>query len=286
MKQPYKQKLPVMVDLQDNVYKANGNAQPYGKIPSSADKVTSTYPEKAENRPDVNKRYQQPQTQQSPVQGTGGSTNDPYVAQANALYQQLMNRGAFRYDLQGDMLYRQYADQYQQLGLQAMKDTMGYASGQTGGYNSSWGQTLGQQAYQGYLGQLNSMIPDFYNRAYQAYLNEGDRLMEQYQLALQHPGYIAAMRGGGGGGGSQDQTQKDAANTLSEEAIRAYIANLDGGRITNGITGGSNLSGEALANKLDAKTLAEQVGGQQPDFNYFDDWYKYIVNQERQKRMK
>lgn len=292
MKQPYKQKLPVMVDLQDNVYNANGNAQPYGKIPSGADKVTSTYPEKAENRPDVNKRYQQPQTQQSPAQGTGGSTNDPYVAQANALYQQLMNRGAFRYDLQGDMLYRQYADQYQQLGRQAMQDTMGYASGQTNGYNSSWGQTLGQQAYQGYLGQLNSMIPDFYDRAYQAYLNEGDRLMEQYQLALQHPGYIAAMQGSSGGSGSAsiDPTQQDAAKALSEEAIRAYIDALSGGKISERIRAasgdGTTLTGEALAKKIAMNELNAQSSTSQPDFNYFDDWYKYIVNQELKKQMK
>lgn len=112
-----------------------------------------------------------------------GVTQDPYAAQANALYQQLLNRGPFRYDLQGDMLYRQYADQYSQLGQQAMRDTMGTAAGLTGGYGNSYAQMVGNQAYQGYLGQLNAMVPEFYDRAYQVWQDEGADLLNRYELA-------------------------------------------------------------------------------------------------------
>ena len=297
MKQPYKQRPPVMVDLQDNVYNAGGRIPVRGQVVNGQGNITEY--KAPTTKPAIKQQIKQ--EQQARPQGMGGSTNDPYVAQANALYQQLMSRGPFRYDMQGDMLYRQYADQYQQLGRQAMQDTMGYASGQTGGYNSSWGQTLGQQAYQGYLGQLNSMIPDFYDRAYQAYLNEGDRLMEQYQLALQHPGYIADMQGSSGGTGSTsiDPTKQDEEKALSEEAIKAYIDALSGGKISDRIrvasSDGTTLTGEELAKQLAAKGLAEKVAGKKQaendgdtklDFKYFDDWYKYIVNQQLKNQMK
>lgn len=126
--------------------------------------------------------------------GGGGYTQDPYAAQANALYQQLLQRGPFQYDLQGDMLYRQYADQYSQMGQTAMRDAMGTAAGLTGGYGNSWAGSVGNQAYQQYLGQLNAMIPDFYDRAYQRWLDEGDNMLNQYQLALSR-----VPTGGGGG---------------------------------------------------------------------------------------
>lgn len=136
--------------------------------------------------------------------GGGGYTQDPYAAQANALYQQLLQRGPFQYDLQGDMLYRQYADQYSQMGQTAMRDAMGTAAGLTGGYGNSWAGTVGNQAYQQYLGQLNAMIPDFYDRAYQRWLDEGDDMLTRYQLALGQ-----AQAGGGGGSGGAEGSAND-----------------------------------------------------------------------------
>lgn len=211
-------------------------------------------------------RQQAPQQEQQ-KQPAGGSSNDPYIAQANALYQQMMSRGPFRYDLQGDMLYRQYADQYSQMGKQAMQDAMGTATGLTGGYGNSYAQQVGNQAYQGYLGQLNAMVPEFYDRAYQAYLNEGDRLMEQYQLALQHPGYISAMRGGGGG-------EKSALQAAYEKMLAA----------TQGATPTVTQSTET-AEASKAKDILMQImqagtqAAQQPNFGYYDDWYKKLLEQ-------
>ena len=126
--------------------------------------------------------------------GGAGVTQDPYAAQANALYQQLINRGPFRYDLQGDMLYRQYADQYSQLGQQAMRDTMGTAAALTGGYGNSYANLVGNQAYQGYLGQLNSMVPSLYDRAYKVWQDEGDDLLARYQLAKSRSAAASAAK--------------------------------------------------------------------------------------------
>jgi hypothetical protein len=46
---------------------------------------------------------------------------------------EILNRKDFSYDLNGDMLYQQYKDNYINQGKMAMMDTMGQASAMTGG---------------------------------------------------------------------------------------------------------------------------------------------------------
>lgn len=112
-----------------------------------------------------------------------GSYQSKYTDQLQGLYNQIMNREKFSYDLNGDMLYRQYADQYQRMGQQAMMDTMGQAAAMTGGYGNSYAQTAGQQTYQGYLQKLNEMVPQFYQQAHARYAQEGEDLRNQYAMA-------------------------------------------------------------------------------------------------------
>lgn len=141
--------------------------------------------------------------------GSAANPNQQYIDQLNSLYEQILNRGKFSYDLQGDPLYRQYADQYTQLGQQAMRDTQAQSAALTGGYGNSWASSASSQAYQQYLNQLNDVIPDLYDRAYQAWQDQGDDLLSQYSLVASHPGVISSMTpqtssGGGGGSGSSD----------------------------------------------------------------------------------
>lgn len=124
---------------------------------------------------------------------TVNAGNQPYVDQLNSLYDQIMNRKPFQYDLNGDLLYRQMADRYTQLGQQAMRDTMGQAAALTGGYGNSYANQVGNQAYQQYLTALNDNIPKLWDRAYQVYQDQGDQLMQQYQLAAAHPEYVNAL---------------------------------------------------------------------------------------------
>ena len=63
-----------------------------------------------------------------------------------------------------------------------MADSMGQAAALTGGYGSSYGSQVGQQTYDAYLRQLNEQVPEFYNSAYNRWLNEGNQLEEQYNL--------------------------------------------------------------------------------------------------------
>ena len=115
-------------------------------------------------------------------QNAPGQYTDPYADRLNDLYNQITSRPGFSYDLNGDMLYKQYAQQYQQMGQQAMQDTMGQAAALTGGYGSSYASTAGNQAYQGYLQQLNERVPELYQLAMQKYQMEGDQLAQQYGL--------------------------------------------------------------------------------------------------------
>ena len=105
-----------------------------------------------------------------------------YDTQLEDLYKQITNRDKFSYDLNSDMLYQQYKDQYVNLGQMAMKDTMGQAAALTGGYGSSYSQGVGQQAYQGYLQQLNDVVPELYGMALDQYNQEGQDLYNQYGM--------------------------------------------------------------------------------------------------------
>lgn len=105
-----------------------------------------------------------------------------HEAQLQEIYNSIIGRDKFSYDLNSDMLYNQYRDQYIQQGQMAMMDTMGQASALTGGYANTYAQTVGQQAYQGYLQQLNDVVPDLYALALDRYNQEGDDLLNQYAM--------------------------------------------------------------------------------------------------------
>ena len=133
-------------------------------------------------------------TTQKATTYTVNAGNEPYVQQLNALYDQIMNRKPFQYDLNGDLLYKQMADRYAQMGQMAMRDTMGTAAALTGGYGNSYAQQVGNQAYQQYMTALNDKVPSLYEQALNAYLKEGDQLLQQYQLAAEHPGVLNAIK--------------------------------------------------------------------------------------------
>lgn len=145
--------------------------------------------------------------------GYTAANNQSYIDQLNSLYDQVMGRGKFQYDLNGDMLYRQTADQYNQLGRQAMRDATGTAAGLTGGYGNSYANQVGNQAFQQYLTQLNAQIPEFYDRAYDAWLQQGDDLLTQYQMALTHPGNVGSLMPQMAGGAAAAATGTKDENT-------------------------------------------------------------------------
>lgn len=117
------------------------------------------------------------------VQGSKpGAYESKWGAELDALYDKITNREKFKYDVYDDPMYQQYKMQYQNLGRTAMMDTMGQAAALTGGYGSSYGQSVGQQTYDAYLQSLNDVVPELYGQAYQQYSDEGARMLDQWGL--------------------------------------------------------------------------------------------------------
>ena len=100
----------------------------------------------------------------------------------DATINKILNGDKFTYDVNGDALYQQYKDQYVNQGKLAMMDTMGQAQAATGGYGNSYAQSVGQQAYQGYLQQLNDIVPELYQLALDKYNSDRADLYNQYGL--------------------------------------------------------------------------------------------------------
>lgn len=111
-----------------------------------------------------------------------GSYESQWDGELTELYNRIANRKPFSYDIGTDPVYQQYREQYQRQGRLAMQDTMGQAAALTGGYGSTYGEQVGQQAYNAYLQNLNDVVPDLYNAAYNRYRDEGTELYNQYGL--------------------------------------------------------------------------------------------------------
>lgn len=110
--------------------------------------------------------------------------NPQYDAQIDELLNKLLNREEFSYNEELDPLYQQYKDLYTKQGQLAMEDTMGQSAALTGGYGSTYSQAVGQQMYNAYLQKVTEMLPEFYDRAYTQYTNEGNDMRNLYNMYI------------------------------------------------------------------------------------------------------
>ena len=111
-----------------------------------------------------------------------GAYQSQWQSKINDTLGKIENRDPFTYDVNGDALYQQYAQQFAQKGKMAMQDTMGQAAAMTGGYDNSYAATVGNQAYQSYLTEANNAIPTFYQMALDNYTRQGQELKDLYSL--------------------------------------------------------------------------------------------------------
>ena len=144
------------------------------------------------------------------------------------IYNKVMNREKFSYDLNGDALYQQYKNQYTTQGQMAMMDTMGQAAAMTGGYGNSYAQSVGQQTYQGYLQQLNDKVPELYQIALNQYNQEGQDLYNQAALLSQDKQQeYAAHRDSVSDYYTELQYLTDRADTLSQQEYDAWVNDIN-----------------------------------------------------------
>lgn len=111
-----------------------------------------------------------------------GEFTSVWTDQLAGKIQEYLNMGDFQYDVNQDALYQQLKEQYKAMGSLAMMDTMGQAAAMTGGYGNSYAQSVGQQAYQSYLQQLNDKVPELYGMALDKYNQDRQALMDQASL--------------------------------------------------------------------------------------------------------
>lgn len=118
---------------------------------------------------------------------------------AQDLMEKQLRRPGFSYDPTHDALYQGMKNEYVRQGKRAMSDAMGRASAMSGGYASSYAESLGQQAYAEQLGKLSEMIPELYDRARKDYDAETERLMKNVEQSLgfydsDYQNYLNAMK--------------------------------------------------------------------------------------------
>lgn len=105
-----------------------------------------------------------------------------YTDQLNALMNDIKNREKFQYDIDSDLLFQQSLASYMANGANAMQDTMAQAAALTGGYGSSYATSAANQAYNDYIQDAYSNLPQYYNMALDAYNAEGDEMYRQYAM--------------------------------------------------------------------------------------------------------
>lgn len=101
--------------------------------------------------------------------------SNKYEKDTDKLYDQIMNREEFSYDVMDDPLYDQMRKTYTREGQRAMQDTLGQAAARTGGYASSYAVSAANQANNYYMSQLADRVPELYQLAYDMYKDEGDQ---------------------------------------------------------------------------------------------------------------
>lgn len=153
------------------------------------------------------------------------------------------------------------------------EDTLGKAAALTGGYASSYAQSAGQQAYNGYLQELAALVPELRQAALAEYQQEGKALQNQYSMldAQEKADYdrwqeargdwqkqLEAAQAAYEDAGSQDQKlYQTLLAHFSDKAEQERKLSASGVRLTD--SGDTGSRGESLSSTA-AESLQRAVG--------------------------
>lgn len=221
--------------------------------------------------------------------------DEKYSPYYDKLLDAIVNRAAFNYDPDSDVVYQAYKNQYNREGDRSMRDAMGAMAGMTGGYTNSAAVTAGAQQRQYWDDKLMDRIPELANLAYERYL--GDFNMNNQ--ALNSVMGVDDMQFNRAYGVNDDTindvrynnklaTERDdkAYERNWEQEARDYNRRLDkyldpytveAARLANETVGKQNY-GLDLANKDTERNAAWQVAQQNGYFNPYDSVYGFDVN--------
>lgn len=100
---------------------------------------------------------------------------DQFDTMISQLMDQINNRQPFSYDPETDPMYQIYKQQYTDNAGRSMKDTLAEVSARTGGLASSYAEQAAQGAYDEQMRQLDAVIPELRNLAYEMYQGDLNR---------------------------------------------------------------------------------------------------------------
>lgn len=106
-----------------------------------------------------------------------------YASETSQLFDNMMNYGDFSYDKNKDQLFQMYKNQYIRDGKMAMQDALGKASANSGGYNSSYAQTAGQNTFNSYMKDLSAKGVETYENARTQWQQGKDDLTNRYSIS-------------------------------------------------------------------------------------------------------
>lgn len=109
--------------------------------------------------------------------GSAPTYTNQYAQMQQDLLDSILNRPDFSYDVEQDPLWGNYRKSYLREGQRATADALGQASAASGGRPSTWATTAATQAGDYYATQLNDIIPELEQRAYERYLDDYNMLI-------------------------------------------------------------------------------------------------------------
>lgn len=154
----------------------------------------------------------QDNTQNTAQSGLALTQNANWQSQLDDVMNKIMAGEKFNYDMNSDAMYQQYRDIYENQANMAMQNAMAQNAALTGGYGSSYGQMVGQQAYAQQMQGLNEIGLDLYDRAYNQYQNEQNDLYNQYNMLY---------------GNIQDEIANGQWQKSFDEGVRQFDTTLD-----------------------------------------------------------
>lgn len=165
------------------------------------------------------------------------AANMTWNAEKNANYKkaldyvnQYANRPDFSYDLNSDNLYKQYKNQYINNAQSAMRDTIAQQNAANGGFGSSYAGVAAQQQYQRNLDNLNNVVPQLYEAAYNKYQDKGQALMNsanayQGMYGLDKDAFDTNLANAQWNQGVLENRRLTSANAYGD--MLQYLANMD-----------------------------------------------------------
>jgi len=198
---------------------------------------------------------------------------DAVRKQADAVYDRMITRKDFSYNVNNDAMYDKLVQEYADNASRAAEDAMGRAAALTGGYGSSYAQQVGQQTYQDYIGGVTAEADKLYDRALDRYVMEGQAIENKYNLLAnkantKYAEYAAAAAASDNGEEALYTPSTDL--TKYEEKMPTFNSQQEAGEFLDNLVENNIISAE------DADWLMLMYADQLKDdpFYYYD---KYIM---------